>query len=54
MVVDGSKYNPYSGMNISCWPSEVILRGNTIVKDNLIKSEPGSGKFLSTKLSEFI
>ena len=54
MVVDGSKYNPYSGMNICCWPNEVILRGNTIVKDNLIKSKPGSGKFLSTKLSEYI
>tara|TARA_B110000438_G_scaffold299825_1_gene350783 strand:+ start:241 stop:1650 length:1410 start_codon:yes stop_codon:yes gene_type:complete len=54
MVVDGSKYNPYSGMKVSCWPNEVILRGTTIVKDNIIKTEAGTGQFLSTKLSEYI
>ena len=54
MVVDGSKYNPYSGFEVSCWPDEVLLRGHTIVKNNKIMGKQNIGKFLPTKLSDYI
>ena len=54
MVVDGSKYNPYSGFEVCCWPDEVLLRGHTIVKDNKIKGGKNMGEFLPTKLSDYI
>ena len=54
MVVDGSKYNPYSGFEVSCWPDEVLLRGHTIVKNDKIMGKQNIGKFLPTKLSDYI
>lgn len=51
MVIDGSKYNPYSGKLVSCWPQEVILRGKTIVRDNRILVSPGGGEFLPVKIA---
>ncbi len=54
MVVDGSKYNPYIGFRVTCWPKEVILRGNTIVEDNVLKADQGTGKFIPTSLSKYI
>ncbi len=54
MVVDGSKYNPYSGFEVFCWPDEVLLRGHTIVKNNKIMGKQNIGKFLPTKLSDYI
>ncbi len=54
MVVDGSKYNPYKDFRVTCWPKEVILRGNTIVEDNDLKADQGTGKFIPTSLSEYI
>jgi dihydropyrimidinase len=54
MVVDGSKYNPYKDFKVTCWPKEVILRGNTIVEDNDLKADQGTGKFIPTALSEYI
>ena len=40
---DNVGYNPWVGRRVTGWPEQVILRGNTIVKDGKLLSQPGSG-----------
>ncbi len=43
---DGSGYSAYAGREIEGWPTHVIRRGQTIVRDGALEATPGSGRFL--------
>jgi dihydropyrimidinase len=40
-------YTPYEGMEVTGWPVTTIRRGAVVMKDGLVRAEPGSGQFLA-------
>jgi dihydropyrimidinase len=40
-------YTPYEGLEVTGWPVTTIARGRTVMRDNLVMAEPGSGRFLA-------
>jgi len=49
----GADYTPYEGMEITGWPTTVIVRGGVVVEDGAITGQPGHGAFLKRDLSPF-
>jgi dihydropyrimidinase len=49
----GADYTPYEGMEITGWPTTVIVRGGVVVEDGVITGQPGHGAFLKRDLSPF-
>ena len=43
---DNVGYNPWEGRTITGWPKQVILRGQTICKDNTFYGTPGAGQWI--------
>ncbi|GHH02437.1 dihydropyrimidinase [Pseudodonghicola xiamenensis] len=43
---DGSDYSPYEGMELTGWPTTVILRGKPVIAGGALKSEKGNGTYL--------
>jgi dihydropyrimidinase len=39
-------YTPYEGMTVTGWPVATLLRGQVAMRDGVVQSEPGAGKFL--------
>lgn len=49
----GADYTPYEGMEITGWPTTVIVRGGIVVDDGAVVGQPGHGTFLKRDLSPF-
>ena len=43
---DDSGYTAYAGREIEGWPTQVVRRGQIIVRDGALEATPGSGRFL--------
>ncbi|MEO0767310.1 MAG: dihydropyrimidinase [Pseudomonadota bacterium] len=43
---DNVGYNPWEGHNVQGWPDTVILRGQTLVKDEAFFGTPGQGQWI--------
>ena len=39
-------YTPYEGRRVTGWPEIVLSRGQTVVRDGMLKGQTGRGKFL--------
>ena len=44
---DNVGYNPFEGYSVTGWPEQVILRGETLVKDGRFLGEPGRGIWIN-------
>lgn len=44
-----SKWSPFAGWKVRGMVREVVLRGKTVLKDNIILATPGSGRLLTHK-----
>ncbi len=40
-------YTPYEGMEVTGWPVATLLRGRVAMRDGVVQSEPGQGRFLA-------
>ncbi|MEO1102428.1 MAG: dihydropyrimidinase [Pseudomonadota bacterium] len=49
---DGSDYSPYEGMEVSAWPTTVMVRGKVMVSDGALVGEKGFGTYLPRELSQ--
>ncbi len=43
---DNVGYTPYEGRTITGWPVCVLSRGRVVVREGVLRAEPGSGEFL--------
>lgn len=43
---DNVGYNPYEGHRVTGWPVHVFLRGNRIVTDGKLTTDPGQGRWI--------
>jgi dihydropyrimidinase len=43
---DNVGYNPWAGTTVRGWPVQVLLRGETIVRDGTFTGAPGKGRWL--------
>lgn len=48
---DNVGYNPYEGRRVTGWPVDVFLRGNRIVTDGKLTTEPGRGRWMDRRLT---
>ncbi|MBS7700277.1 MULTISPECIES: dihydropyrimidinase [unclassified Chelatococcus] len=46
---DGADYSPYEGVEITGWPTTVILRGKTMVRDGELVGRKGDGDYRSAR-----
>jgi dihydropyrimidinase len=44
---DRTGFTPFAGRTVTGWPERVILRGQDVVVDGVLKAEAGSGKWLA-------
>ncbi|MEJ6387986.1 dihydropyrimidinase [Gymnodinialimonas ulvae] len=44
---DNVGYNPHEGRSVSIWPVDVFLRGDRIVSDGALTTEPGRGRWIN-------
>jgi len=49
MIHDNMDYTPYEGMEITGWPRTVIRRGETIIENETLQVERGSGQFIERR-----
>ena len=47
MLHDNVGYTPYEGRTLRGWPETVLSRGRTVVKDNTLQVERGSGRYIA-------
>ena len=47
MMKDNVGYTPYEGMTVTGWPTTVLSRGRTVVKDGNLLVGKGTGKFIA-------
>lgn len=47
-------YTPYEGMEVTGWPVATLLRGQVAMRDGVVQSEPGQGRFLARDPYEMI
>lgn len=52
MLHDNTGYTPYEGRKLKGWPEIVISRGRTVVENNTLNAERGSGQFLKRQSSD--
>lgn len=52
MLHDNMDYTPYEGREVTGWPVEVMVRGQTVFKENDILGKPGFGEFIKCGKSE--
>ncbi len=50
----GADYTPYEGLEVTGWPTTVILRGRIAVRDGAVLAGPGDGKYLRRDRSSLI
>jgi dihydropyrimidinase len=43
-------YTPWEGWKVRGWPTVTILRGEVVVENGMLHSQPGSGEFIPRKL----
>jgi dihydropyrimidinase len=53
-IQDGSDYTPYEGIEITGWPVETILRGQTVARAGKVVAAKGAGRFLPRAKSHLI
>lgn len=46
---DAADYSPYEGLEVSGWPTTVILSGQLMVEDGVLVGEKGAGTYRSAK-----
>ncbi|HEY0920418.1 MAG TPA: dihydropyrimidinase [Devosia sp.] len=51
MLHDDMDYTPYEGRVVTGWPVEVLVRGETAFKDDVVVAAPGNGKFVRCERS---
>jgi dihydropyrimidinase len=44
-------YSPWEGWSVRGWPTVTILRGDVVVENGRLHSQPGSGEFITRKLN---
>ena len=49
LVLDQTRYNPYSGRRVRGWPEVVLSRGRTVIDKGELQRERGQGQFLARK-----
>jgi dihydropyrimidinase len=50
----GADYTPYEGLEVTGWPTTVILRGRIAVRDGAVLAGPGDGEYLRRDRSSLI
>lgn len=48
---DGADYSPYEGINVTGWPTTVILGGKVMIQDGELLGQKGDGRYRSRSLS---
>jgi dihydropyrimidinase len=43
-------YSPWEGWSVRGWPTLTILRGEVVIENGRLHSQPGSGEFIPRKL----
>jgi dihydropyrimidinase len=46
MLQQAIDYTPYEGMEVTGWPVMALRRGEVVMRDGNVQSEPGTGQFL--------
>jgi dihydropyrimidinase len=52
LMLHGSDYTPYEGMEVTGWPVKTLLRGELIADEGRIVGAPGFGQFLPRETTE--
>jgi len=47
-------YTPYENMLVNAWPNTVICRGSIIIQEGNLVTKRGHGKFLKSKISDYV
>lgn len=47
-------YTPYEGLEVTGWPVATLRRGQVVMRDGVVRAEPGSGRFLPRGRYPFI
>ncbi|PPJ47877.1 dihydropyrimidinase [Rhizobium sp. KAs_5_22] len=53
LLQHGADYTPYEGIEVRGWPTQLLVRGRTIMKDGVVGSS-GTGAYLSRKRSSLV
>lgn len=53
LLQHGADYTPYEGTEVRGWPTQLLVRGRTIMKDGVFGSS-GTGSYLSRKRSSLV
>lgn len=53
LLQHGADYTPYEGIEVRGWPTQLLVRGRTIMKDGVVGSS-GTGSYLSRKRSSLV
>lgn len=51
---DGADYTPYEGLEVTGWPTTVLLRGNVMVRDGQLVGEKGAGRYTRRNRSSLV
>ena len=46
MMQHAVDYTPYEGMEVTGWPVSTIRRGEVVMKDGVVRAEPGTARYL--------
>ena len=46
MMQQAIDYTPYEGMELTGWPVATMLRGQIVMRDDQVRAEPGSGRYM--------
>ncbi len=46
---DNVDYNPHEGRTVTGWPNDVFLRGDRIVSDGVLTTQPGQGRWINRR-----
>ena len=46
---DGADYSPYEGLEVTGWPTTVILGGRVMIRDNTLVGRKGDGTYRAAR-----
>ena len=47
-------YTPYEGLEVTGWPVATLLRGQVVMRDDVVRAAPGSGRYLPVPAYDLI
>lgn len=53
LLKHGADYTPYEGLEVRGWPTHLLLRGRTVMKDGVVRTS-GTGSYLSRRRSSLV